>query len=302
VMGAPVCVGIDPHLDRIPLTILEKARKSYTNQRDIIVETVCGFCMPLLDVLIESGIRVVKPQVAFFEALGPNGLAAYEIVCQQAQELGMLVIADVKRGDIGSTSAAYAAAWLGGTHIHGLRLRPFAVDAVTINPYFGTDGVDPFVKAAAETSRGVFILLKTSNKTSAEFQDLVLAGGEPVYTEVARKIEAWGSASTGERGYSDIGAVVGANTPEIGAILRDILPNTLFLVPGFGAQGAGPDEIRPLFKADGTGAIVNSSRGVIHAYGNDTYTGDWKALVASAAKQFIADVRGALGRPAKAIR
>ncbi len=284
---APACVGIDPHLDRIPLNFFEQAKKKHSSDSEILTQAVATFCSELVEVLYDSGIRIIKPQVAFFEQLGTASLALYEKICKQAQAKDMLVIADIKRGDIGSTSNAYAAGWLQGTSFAHYQTTPFSVDAITINPYLGSDGVLPFLKAAQNAGRGIFVLLKTSNPSSTELQDQKLASGPPLYLSLAKKLADLAQSSCEEStGYSPLGVVVGATFPSAAQQLREVLPHSFFLVPGFGAQGAKADDLLPFFHKDGRGAIINSSRGVIHAYGDSSFSGDWKQAVHQAAKNF----------------
>jgi len=288
--GAPVCVGIDPHLDRIPNEVWERAAHGSATPRDTVLAAVRTFCLDTLDIVRASDVRCVKPQVAFFEALGSHGMVVYEEVCARATTLGQFVIADIKRGDIGSTSAAYAEGWLNGANIRGHTLPPMPVDMITVSPFLGSDGVTPFVDAAAKSGRGIFALLKTSNPGSKDLQDQQLASGGLLYHELARLLERLGSKHIGERGYSLLGAVVGATHPDAAKAIRAMLPKTFFLVPGYGAQGGAAAELAPFFRDDGTGAVVNSSRGVIHAYGTSDFAGDWKASVGSAATALIKDV------------
>lgn len=289
--GAPVCVGIDPHLDRIPGEVWERAAAGTATPRDTALAAVRMFCFDVLDTVRAAGIRCVKPQVAFFENLGSGGMAVYEQVCAHASGLGQFVIADIKRGDIGSTSAAYAEGWLAGAKVRGQNIPAMPVDMITVSPFLGSDGVTPFVEAAAASGRGIFALLKTSNPGSKDLQDQQLAKGGLLYHELARLLERLGKGHVGTNGYSLLGAVVGATHPEAAREIRAMLPSTFFLVPGYGAQGGAAKELAPFFRNDGTGAVVNSSRGVIHAYGNSDFQGDWKGSVAAAATALIADIR-----------
>ena len=206
----------------------------------------------------------VKPQIAMYEALGPAGVDVYTMTCDYAASRGLYVLADAKRGDIGSTAAAYAHMLTG---VDGF--DPWKVDAVTVNPYLGTDGITPFVDAAKESDKDLFVLVRTSNPSSSELQMLDLADGSKVYEHVADLVEGWGADSVGAHGYSRVGAVVGATHPEEGKALRKRMPHTFFLVPGYGAQGGTAADVRGMFDADGSGAIVNSSRGIIGAWKKD---------------------------------
>ena len=207
----------------------------------------------------------VKPQVAFYEQYGPWGMHALVQTVEYAQAQGLLVIADAKRNDIGSTAEAYAQAYLGGLAAADVPVWSLRTDAVTINAYLGSDGVQPFVQAAKAAAAGVFVLVKTSNPSSGELQDRLL-DGEPLAARMARWVDRWGADLRGEAGYSSLGAVVGATYPEQAAGLRQLMPRAIFLVPGYGAQGGSAADVAPMFNADGRGAIVNSSRGIIFAY------------------------------------
>ena len=246
-----VCVGLDPRLDRLPPHLRE--------QNDTPAQVVQQFCCEIVDAVAEYSVAV-KLQAAYFEILKSEGLRVLWSVADYARQQGLLVIIDGKRNDIGSTAQAYAEAYL-----HGER----AADAITVNPYLGIDGVKPFIDAAAETGRGLFILVKTSNPSSGELQDLPVqtASGEKlVYQHIADLVAEWGKSLIGECGYSSVGAVVGATYPQQLAELRGRLPQVPFLIPGYGAQGATAEDIAPAFDDEGVGAIVNSSRGIIFAY------------------------------------
>ena len=210
----------------------------------------------------------VKPQIAMYEALGPAGVDAYTMTCEYAQSHGLYVIGDIKRGDIGSTAAAYAG-HLGGVAFGAGESGPYDPwheDAVTVNPYLGTDGITPFVEAATAADKDIFALVRTSNPSSSEIQELELAGGCRVYEHVADLVERWGQGTVGQHRYSRVGAVVGATHPEEGRALRARMPHTFFLVPGYGAQGGTARDVAGMFDDAGSGAIVNSSRGIIGAW------------------------------------
>jgi len=246
--GSRVCVGLDPNPDRLPTHLLEGNR---------LGEAVERFCCAIIDAVAEHCIAV-KPQAAYFEALREAASPVLWSVMRYARQAGLLVILDGKRNDIGSTADAYARAYL----------RDDApVDAITVNPYLGSNGVIPFVKTAAAEARGLFVLTKTSNPSSGELQDLRLSdSGKLVYEQMADLVARWGAELIGEYGYSSVGAVVGATYPEQLAELRARLPQTPFLVPGYGAQGATAQDVAAAFDERGLGAIVNSSRGIIFAY------------------------------------
>ena len=233
-------------------------------------------------------IPAVKPQIAMYEQYGIPGLMAYEKTIAYCKEKDLLVIGDVKRGDIGSTSAAYASAHLGEVKVGGKSFRPFASDFLTVNPYMGSDCVNPFTDECIKHDKGLFILVKTSNPSSGEFQDRLIEG-RALYEHVAEKVAAWGEQSMdGE--YSNIGAVVGATYPKMSEVLRKLMPKSYFLVPGYGAQGASAKDLRPCFNDDGLGAIVNSSRGIIAAYKLDKYKDFGEKDFAKAARQATKDM------------
>jgi orotidine-5'-phosphate decarboxylase len=284
-----VVVGLDPRPERLP-DELRPADGAF-GDAPAAAEAIKAFNEAVVEQVAEFAVAV-KPQVAFYEQLGCAGMEAYAHAIAVARAHGLMVIGDAKRNDIASTAAAYAAAHLGGAD------APFAsdfvADAVTINPYLGSDGVRPFLETAAATGRGVFALVKTSNRSSAELQDLD-CGGAPLYEQVADLVEEWGAAYRGHEGYSCLGAVVGATYPEELVRLRGLMPHTLLLVPGFGAQGGDLDSVKGAFDADGLGAVVNSSRGIIFAWEQAPYDqaygpGRWRDAIRAAA----ADMRGIL--------
>jgi orotidine-5'-phosphate decarboxylase len=277
--GSPVCVGIDPAVDRLPPAVRQAAAGP--------VQAVEAFCLGIIEA-VAPVVPAVKPQSAYFEALGPEGVAVYFRVVAAARRAGLIVIGDVKRNDIGPTAEAYAAGHLAG---------PEAADAVTVNGYLGADGIEPFVRVARPTGRGVFVLVRTSNPSAAAIQDFAASDGGTLYEHVARQVAAIGSGSglVGRRGYSCVGAVVGATWPAEARALRAIMPQQVFLVPGYGAQGATAGDCAAAFKPDGTGAVVNASRSVIFAHTRKEYAGmDWPSAVRSAAEAFAGDIAGAL--------
>ena len=265
---APICIGLDPMLNFITGHIKEEAFATKGESLEAVAEAIYNFNKAIVDECFDL-IPAVKPQVAMYEQFGIAGLIAYEKTVTYCQEKGLLVIGDVKRGDIGSTSAAYATAHLGKINVGSKTFEPFHSDFLTVNPYMGSDSINPFVDECVKNDKGLFVLVKTSNPSSGEFQDRLI-DGKPLYEHVASKVMEWGERSMdGE--YSNVGAVVGATYPQMSEILRKIMPNTYFLVPGYGAQGATAADLRPCFNKDGLGAIVNSSRGIIAAYKNDKY-------------------------------
>jgi orotidine-5'-phosphate decarboxylase len=283
--GSPVCVGLDPRPDRLPEPLAPRPPADPADACRAVDE----FCRGVLEA-VAPVVPAVKPQIAYFEALGPPGVRLYYETVQRARALGLMVIGDVKRGDIGPTAEAYAAAHLRGDD------RP---DAVTVSGYFGADGLAPFIEAARGLGRGVFVLVRTSNRSAAAVQDFAGASGRPFYEHVAEQVAAAGDADAlrGERGYSCVGAVVAATYPREARRLREVMPHQVFLVPGYGAQGAGADDCAAAFRTDGTGAIVNASRSVIYAFAREEYAGlDWPDAVAAAARAFAEDVAAAVVR------
>jgi orotidine-5'-phosphate decarboxylase len=292
---APVCVGLDPVLSHIPEHILKKSYEKYGENPEGAAEAVWQFNRAIVDAVYDI-IPAVKPQIAMYEEFGIPGLTVYERTVTYCQEKNLIVIGDAKRGDIGSTSAAYASAFLGEIKIGSKTFSAFHTDMVTVNPYLGTDGVKPFIDACNTFDKGIFVLDKTSNPSSGEFQDRELAG-EPLYERVAEKIEEWGSLSM-DGTYSNVGAVVGATYPEIGKKLREKMPHTFFLVPGYGAQGGTAEDLKHCFDKNGSGAIVNSSRGIIAAYQKEKYASFGPEHFADASRKaledMIADIRSVL--------
>lgn len=272
-----VVVGLDPDYDLLPDSVRLAPDEAPPDDLEGRAERFGVFLEGILDAV--AGIAVaVKPQLAYFEALGAHGYRLYEDVVRDAQARDLLVIADAKRGDIGSTAEAYARA----------HLDVAGADALTVNPWFGTDGMEPFVRRASEQGRGLFVLVKTSNPGSAEIQDLECVGGGSVHERVADLVDAWGADAVGSRGYSAVGAVVGGTHPTQAVSLRMRHPRVPFLVPGYGAQGGAAADLAGVFDADGTGAVVNSSRGILYAF--RTAGGDWR----SAARDSAEEMRRAL--------
>ncbi|MCR5161723.1 MAG: orotidine-5'-phosphate decarboxylase [Lachnospiraceae bacterium] len=266
--NAPIVVGLDPMLDYIPDHIKEEAFAQYGETPEGAAEAVWQFNKGIVDEVYDL-IPAVKPQIAMYEQFGVEGLKAFQKTVDYCREKGLLVIGDVKRGDIGSTSAAYAAGHLGRTRIGSREYSLFNEDFATVNPYLGSDGIRPFLDVCSREDKGIFVLVKTSNPSSGEFQDQ-LVNGRPLYELVGEKVAEWGSGCMdGE--YSNVGAVVGATYPEMGKILRGIMPKAYILVPGYGAQGGKGADLVHFFNKDGLGAIVNSSRGIIAAWKQDKY-------------------------------
>lgn len=290
---APVCVGLDPMLGYIPEHIVKKAFEEYGETLKGAAEAVWQFNKEIVDHTWDL-IPAVKPQVAMYEQFGIEGLTVYKRTVDYCREKGLVVIGDVKRGDIGSTSAAYAAGHLGHVKVGSRTLAGFDTDFITVNPYLGTDGVKPFVDVCEQENKGIFVLVKTSNPSSGEFQDRLI-DGRPLYELVAEKVVEWGDLSM-DGGYSNVGAVVGATYPEMSGILRKLMPHTYFLVPGYGAQGGTAEDLRPCFNEDGLGAIVNSSRGIIAAYKQEKYKNFGPENFGEASRQAVTDMVADINR------
>ncbi len=293
---APVVVGLDPMLDYVPEHVKKKAFSEYGETLEGAAEAIWQFNQAIVDQTYDL-IPAVKPQIAMYEQFGIAGLEAFKKTVDYCKEKGLVVIGDIKRGDIGSTSAAYAVGHLGRVQVGSKSYLPFNEDFVTVNPYLGSDGVNPFLKICKEEKKGIFVLVKTSNPSSGEFQDQ-LVEGKPLYELVGEKVASWGEELMGEE-YSYVGAVVGATYPEMGKILRKIMPKAYILVPGYGAQGGKGKDLVHFFHEDGLGAVVNSSRGIIAAYKQDKYAKYGAEAFAEASRaaveDMIADIRGALG-------
>ena len=286
--NAPVVVGLDPMLSYIPASILNQAIEEYGETLEAAGEAIWVYNKGIVDATYDL-IPAVKPQIAMYEQFGIPGLLAFKKTVDYCQEKGLVVIGDVKRGDIGSTSTAYAVGHLGSVQIGSKKCSGFHEDIITVNPYLGTDGIKPFVDVCKEEKKGIFVLVKTSNPSSGEFQDQKVQG-RPLYEMVGEYVDQWGSDCVGECGYSAVGAVVGATYPEMGKVLRGIMPKSYILVPGYGAQGGTADSLRPYFNEDGLGAIVNSSRGIICAYKQDQYASYGEANYADASRQAVLDM------------
>ena len=265
-MNNPTVMGLDPRYEMIPKCVTEK----YSLDLEGVSKAIIEYNKALIDATYDI-IPAIKPQIAFYEMFGIEGMNAFKETCKYAKEKGMIVIADIKRGDIGSTAQGYSNAFLGKTKIGEKEESIFDVDFVTINPYMGTDCVKPFIDDCKKYDKGIFILVKTSNPSSGELQDLKLENGEEIYTYVAQLVEKWGEDLRGEFGYSSISAVVGATYPEQLKKLRKNAPHTYFLIPGYGAQGGKPSDIALGFDNNGLGGIVNASRSLMCAYKSDKW-------------------------------
>lgn len=292
---APIVVGLDPMLNYIPKHIQEKAFKEFGETLEGAAEAIWQFNKEIVDKTYDL-IPAVKPQIAMYEQFGIPGIMAFKKTVDYCKSKDLVVIGDIKRGDIGSTSAAYATGHIGKVQIRANKIAPFDEDFVTLNPYMGADSITPFIDVCKEEKKGLFILVKTSNPSSGDFQDQMV-GDRPVYELVGEKVAQWGETCMGDD-YSYVGAVVGATYPEMGKTLRKIMPKAYILVPGYGAQGGQGKDLVHFFNEDGLGAIVNSSRGIIAAYKQEKYAkfGEENFADASraAAEDMIADIAGAL--------
>lgn len=285
---APIVVGLDPMLGYIPEHITCAAYKECGVNPDGAAEAIWQYNKGIVDAVCDL-VPAVKPQIAMYEQFGIPGLISFKRTVDYCKEKGLIVIGDIKRGDIGSTSAAYAAGHIGKVDIGGSYFRGFDEDFITVNPYLGTDGIKPFADVCREEKKGMFVLVKTSNPSSGEFQDRLI-DGKPLYEHVASKVAEWGRDVMGTD-YSYIGAVVGATYPEMGKVIREIMPKAYILVPGYGAQGGQGKDLVHFFNDDGLGAIVNSSRGIIAAYKQDKYSGFGDEGYADAARQAVLDMK-----------
>ena len=296
--NAPIVVGLDPMLSYVPEQIQRVAFEQFGETPEGAAEAIWQYNKGIVDAVCDL-IPAVKPQIAMYEQFGIEGLKAFQKTVDYCHEKGLVVIGDVKRGDIGSTSAAYATGHLGKVQIGSKSYAAFDEDFATVNPYLGTDGIKPFVDVCREEKKGIFILVKTSNPSSGEFQDRLI-DGRALYEYVGEKVTEWGADCIGASGYSAVGAVVGATYPEQGKILRKLMPKSFILVPGYGAQGGQGKDLVHFFNEDGLGAIVNSSRGIIAAYKQDKYKEqgitpeNYADASRMAVEDMIADIAGAL--------
>ena len=284
---APVVVGLDPMLGYVPEHLTKKAFEEYGETLEGAAEAIWQYNKGIVDAVYDL-IPAVKPQVAMYEQFGIPGMIAFKKTVDYCKEKGLVVIGDIKRGDIGSTSTAYAVGHLGKVTVGSKQYYGFDEDFVTVNPYLGSDGVNPFIDVCKEEKKGIFVLVKTSNPSSGEFQDRLI-DGRPLYELVGEKVNEWGSQCMGDT-YSYVGCVVGATYPEMGKILRKIMPKAYILVPGYGAQGGKASDLAPYFNKDGLGAIVNSSRGIICAYKQDKYAKFGADHYAEASRQAVIDM------------
>ena len=259
-MQNPTCVGLDTLFDYLP-----DEMKTGVTDFNGVAERVFEFNKKVIDSVYDI-VPSVKVQIAYYEMYGVAGMKAYEETLKYAAEKGLVVIADAKRNDIGSTAACYAKTFLGNTQVNNVTAKAFPSDYVTVNGYLGTDGIAPFVEECEKADKGIFVLVKTSNPSGAEIQNVVLENGVPMYEHMGALVEKWGESTIGKYGYSAVGAVVGATHPTEAARLREVLPHTFFLIPGYGAQGGNAEMLKSCFGANGLGGVVNNSRGILCAY------------------------------------
>ena len=286
--NAPIVVGLDPMMKFVPAHIQKAAFDEYGETLKGAAEAIWQYNKQIVDAIYDL-VPAVKPQIAMYEQFGIEGMIAFKKTVDYCKEKDLVVIGDIKRGDIGSTSEAYAVGHLGKVQVGSNSFYGFDEDFATVNPYLGSDGVKPFMKVCGEEKKGIFVLVKTSNPSSGEFQDR-LVDGKPLYEIVGAQVDAWGSELMGDN-YSYVGAVVGATYPEMGKVLRDIMPKAYILVPGYGAQGGKGKDLVHFFNKDGLGAIVNSSRGIIAAYQQEQYKSFGDMNFADASRQAVIDMR-----------
>ena len=262
----PTVIGLDPRYDMLPNSIKSK----YGTDLKDVCKAILEYNYKLIDSVCDI-VPAIKPQIAFYEMFGTDGIQAFCDTCKYAKSKGMIVIADMKRGDIGTTAQGYSNAAIGETPVGEKNYSIFDVDFVTVNPYLGTDGIKPFVEDCKKYNKGIFVLVKTSNKSSGELQDLKLEDGKTVYEKVAELVNEWGKDLVGEYGYSSISSVVGATYPKQLEELRSIMPSSYFLIPGYGAQGGKAEDIALGFDEKGLGGIVNASRSLMCAWKSDRW-------------------------------
>ena len=286
--NAPIVVGLDPMLSYVPEHIQKAAFAEFGETPAGAAEAIWQYNKAIVDATYDL-IPAVKPQIAMYEQFGIPGMIAFKKTVDYCKEKDLVVIGDIKRGDIGSTSSAYAVGHVGHVKVGSKSYAGFDEDFVTVNPYLGSDGIKPFIDVCKEENKGIFVLVKTSNPSSGEFQDQ-LVDGRPLYELVGKKVAEWGELHMGQS-YSYVGCVVGATYPEMGKVLRKIMPKTFILVPGYGAQGGKAADLVPYFNNDGLGAIINSSRGIIAAYKQDKYSKFGSENFADASRQAVIDMR-----------
>ena len=290
----PTVVGLDPRYSFIPSFIKKRCVEEYGKTPKAVAQSFWEFNKALIDAVYDL-VPAVKPQIAMYEMLGTDGIECFIKTCDYASEKGLVVIGDIKRGDIASTAEAYSDGHIGMIDVEGVKSHVFKEDFITINPCLGWDSVEPYMANCKNYGKGLFVLVKTSNPNSGQLQDLDV-GGKPLYQKVGELVDEWGRGLMGESGYSSVGAVVGATHPEQAKALRKIMPNTFFLVPGYGAQGGKAEDLAVCFNKDGLGAIINSSRGIIAAYTKDRYKKYGEENFAQAAREAVLDMKADLRR------
>lgn len=271
-LNNPTVAGLDPKLEYIPAYIREKAFKEYGAGFESMAEAIIQFNKKLIDAVYDI-VAAVKPQLAYYEMYGPDGIRAFVETCAYARSKGLLIIADGKRNDIGTTAEAYSAAFLGKVATGEGESSVFDADALTVNPYLGYDGVKPFIDDCESYGKGIFILVKTSNKSSGQLQDIITKDGKSIYEKVAGLVDEWGRGVVGKSGYSSVGAVVGATYPDQAKILRSLMKKSYILVPGYGAQGGTAKDVAYSFNSDGLGAVINASRSIMCAWKTEKWSG-----------------------------
>ncbi|MBQ1380801.1 MAG: orotidine-5'-phosphate decarboxylase [Ruminococcus sp.] len=292
----PTVAGLDPKLDYVPASVKDACFAQYGKTLEGAAAALLAFNKAIIDQICDI-VPAVKPQAAYYEMYGWQGVRALAETIAYAQQKGMFVMTDGKRNDIGTTMEAYATAHLGTTDVAGEAIDAFGADALTVNGYLGTDGIQPLVRICQEKDKGIFVLVKTSNPSSGELQDLKLTNGASVYEQMGRMCEQWGEALPGKYGYSGVGAVVGATYPEQLKEMREKAPHTFFLVPGYGAQGGGAQDAKNAFDKNGLGAIINSSRGIMCAWKKQGLTEDDFAVAArNEALRMKADILSVIGK------
>ena len=295
----PTCVGLDTNFDYLPDDMkMDKSGDEITTF-ETATERITEFNMNIIDKICDI-VPAVKVQVAYYEMYGYEGLKAFDYTLNYARGRGMIVIADCKRNDIGSTASCYSTAYLGKTELGDKSLKAFPADMLTVNGYLGFDGIKPFVEDAKASKKAIFVLVKTSNPSSGELQNLKLENGKYIYEQMGELVKEWGKDSVGKYGYSRVGAVVGATHPKEAERLRKLLPHTFFLIPGYGAQGGSAEMLKVCFDKHGLGGVVNSSRGIICAYKNEKYAGlNYAAAARAACVDMQKDLLETIGKMGK---
>ena len=289
-LKSPIVVGLDPRLSQIPGHIKDEIFLSQGKTPEAAANVIYQFNQAIINHIYDL-VPAVKPQIALYEQLGIPGINCYLKTITYAKSKGLIVIGDVKRGDIASTAEAYSHGHIGMVEIEGTSHKIFDEDFITINPYMGHDSVEPYLTDCKKFDKGIFVLVKTSNPGSADIQDIITAAGQPIYHHVGDLVSSWGKDLIGKHGFSSVGAVVGATHPEEGKMLREAMPHTFFLVPGYGAQGGTAKDLKGMFNKDELGIIVNSSRGITGAFQLDAYKNYGEANFAQAARAAVSDMR-----------